>query len=107
LTEIIKQTYRTNGISGFYRGAVPVVFGNALKAGTRFFTFEAIRDLLKDKETGRLTPAKNMLGKRVFPEHNYNSVTDASVANSWNWSWLHRIYRRGNSLRKYQVSPSL
>jgi solute carrier family 25 citrate transporter 1 len=70
LTEIIKQTYRTNGISGFYRGAVPVVFGNALKAGTRFFTFEVIRDLLKDKETGRLTPAKNMLGKRVFLERN-------------------------------------
>jgi hypothetical protein len=107
LTEIIKQTYRTNGISGFYRGAVPVVFGNALKAGTRFFTFEAIRDLLKDKETGKLTPAKNMLGKRVFLEHNYNSVTDASIVNSWNWSWLHRVYRRGYSLRKYQVSTFL
>jgi len=45
-----------------------VVCGNALKAGTRFFTFEAIRGLLKDKETGKSTPGKNMLGKLVLLE---------------------------------------
>jgi hypothetical protein len=54
-----------------------------------------------------LTPAKNMLGKRVILERNLNSVTDAFVVNSWYWSWLHRIYCRGHSLRKYQVSTFL
>jgi solute carrier family 25 citrate transporter 1 len=62
LTTIIKQTFASDGITGFYRGCAPVVIGNAVKAGTRFYTFESIRNLLKGDE-GKLSPGRNILGE--------------------------------------------
>ncbi|KAI5476041.1 putative Tricarboxylate transport protein (ctp) [Pseudohyphozyma bogoriensis] len=49
--DIVKETLREKGIRGFYGGCFPVICGNALKAGTRFLTYD----------TGKLTPAKTML----------------------------------------------
>lgn len=57
---IIKETIRDRGLRGFYQGCAPVVTGNALKAGTRFFTYESIRDLLRDSN-GKLSTGKNLL----------------------------------------------
>lgn len=51
---------RERGLKGFYRGCGPVVTGNALKAGTRFFTYESIRDLLRGPD-GKLGTAGTLL----------------------------------------------
>ncbi|OWT38221.1 tricarboxylate transporter [Cryptococcus neoformans Bt1] len=57
---VIKDTLARRGITGFYRGCSPVIAGNALKAGTRFFTYESIRDLLRGPD-GKLSTASNVL----------------------------------------------
>ncbi|WWC63047.1 uncharacterized protein I303_105646 [Kwoniella dejecticola CBS 10117] len=57
---VIKETFSTRGITGFYRGCGPVVTGNALKAGTRFFCYESIRDLLRGPN-GKLSTTSNVL----------------------------------------------
>ncbi|WWC93847.1 hypothetical protein V866_000683 [Kwoniella sp. B9012] len=59
-TAVIKDTFAQRGITGFYRGCGPVVTGNALKAGTRFFCYESIRDLLRSSD-GKLSTMSNVL----------------------------------------------
>lgn len=56
----IRNTLRTRGIVGFYSGCGPVVIGNALKAGTRFFTYETIRDALRGPDR-KLSTFKNVM----------------------------------------------
>ena len=43
---IARSTYHTNGIAGFYSGCGALATSNALKAGIRFVSFEAVRDYL-------------------------------------------------------------
>lgn len=57
---VIKDTLARRGITGFYRGCSPFIAGNALKAGTRFFTYESIRDLLRGSD-GKMSTASNVL----------------------------------------------
>ena len=61
---ILKSTYSTSGLSGFYSGCGALAMSNALKSGIRFFTFEASRDYL-DKvlatKQGQRSPWVNVL----------------------------------------------
>ena len=58
--QIARDLLRTRGISAFYKGCVPVITGNGLKAGTRFFVYETLRDALRDQQ-GRLSMGRNVL----------------------------------------------
>ena len=60
IIDVIKQTWETGGVMGFYRGCGPVITGNAVKAGTRFLSYESIRDLLRGPDH-KLSNAKNIL----------------------------------------------
>lgn len=60
--KVIRETLRTKGIIGFYAGCGPVIAGNALKAGTRFLSYETIRNSLRDAD-GKMSMAMNVLGK--------------------------------------------
>jgi solute carrier family 25 citrate transporter 1 len=51
---ILKSTYSTTGISGFYSGCRALVVSNACKSGIRFLSFEASKDYL-DKLVGTAT----------------------------------------------------
>ncbi|GAA5916541.1 hypothetical protein JCM6882_003578 [Rhodosporidiobolus microsporus] len=57
---IVRQTWQQRGLAGFYAGAGPFVVGNALKAGVRFLTYDAVRDALRDSE-GKITPSRTLL----------------------------------------------
>ncbi|OCF31070.1 tricarboxylate transporter [Kwoniella heveanensis BCC8398] len=57
---VIKATFSSRGITGFYSGCGPVIAGNAVKAGTRFFCYESIRDLLRSPD-GKLSTTSNLL----------------------------------------------
>ncbi|GAA6042687.1 hypothetical protein JCM8097_003746 [Rhodosporidiobolus ruineniae] len=57
---IVRQTWQARGLTGFYAGAAPFVAGNALKAGVRFLTYDAVRDALRDCES-KITPARTLL----------------------------------------------
>ena len=61
---ILKSTYNTSGLSGFYSGCGALAVSNALKSGIRFFSFEASRDYL-DKvlatKQGQRSPWVNVL----------------------------------------------
>lgn len=45
--DIIKNTFSSKGVAGFYKGCGPVVIGIAVKAGTRLFTYETLREQLR------------------------------------------------------------
>ncbi|GAA6023022.1 hypothetical protein JCM10207_002043 [Rhodosporidiobolus poonsookiae] len=57
---ILRQTWQTRGVTGFYTGCGPVVAGNALKAGVRFLTYDTVRDALRDSE-GKISPGRTVL----------------------------------------------
>jgi solute carrier family 25 (mitochondrial citrate transporter), member 1 len=61
---IIKSTYHTSGLLGFYSGCGALAVSNALKSGIRFFSFEASREYL-DKvlgtKQGQRSPWVNVL----------------------------------------------
>lgn len=48
--QIIKLTLREKGVWGLYSGCGALVYGNAIKAGVRFFTYDSLKGLLADKE---------------------------------------------------------
>ncbi|KAJ1750463.1 hypothetical protein LPJ79_002889 [Coemansia sp. RSA 1821] len=54
------STFRTQGITGLYRGLTPMLLGNAAKAGVRFLTYDTVKAQLRD-ENGKLTMARMML----------------------------------------------
>jgi len=58
--DVMKTTFANKGITGFYSGAVPVIAGNALKASTRFYSYETIRNLLRGAD-GKLSMGGNVL----------------------------------------------
>jgi solute carrier family 25 citrate transporter 1 len=58
--DVVRSTFADRGVTGFYRGCGPVVAGNALKAGTRFLTYETIRDLLRTPGSDTLSPVSNL-----------------------------------------------
>lgn len=57
----LTYTVRTTGFFSLYRGLAPTLVGSIPKAGIRFGLNSVIKDMLRDKDTGKLTPAKNFL----------------------------------------------
>jgi solute carrier family 25 (mitochondrial citrate transporter), member 1 len=57
----LRYTVQTTGFLSLYRGLAPTLIGSIPKAGIRFGLNSVIKDLLRDAETGKLTPAKNFL----------------------------------------------
>ena len=55
----LSYTVRTTGFFSLYRGLAPTLLGSIPKAGIRFGLNSVIKDALRDKETGKLTPGKN------------------------------------------------
>jgi solute carrier family 25 citrate transporter 1 len=57
----LKYTVNTTGFFSLYRGLAPTLLGSIPKAGIRFGLNSVIKDSLRDKDTGGLTPAKNFI----------------------------------------------
>ncbi|KAL3893621.1 MAG: hypothetical protein SGARI_008053, partial [Bacillariaceae sp.] len=57
----LSYTVRTTGFLSLYRGLAPTLLGSIPKAGIRFGLNSVIKDALRDKETGKLTPGKNFV----------------------------------------------
>lgn len=58
---LIYNTAKTQGISSIYVGCPAFIIGNTAKAGVRFLGFDAIKNLLRDKETGELSGARGVI----------------------------------------------
>jgi solute carrier family 25 citrate transporter 1 len=41
---ILKETVQAHGVRGLYSGSGALITGNALKAGTRFMTYDTVKD---------------------------------------------------------------
>jgi hypothetical protein len=48
--KIIRDTYKTKGITGLYAGCTALVVGNAAKAGIRFVSYDHFEHLLADSQ---------------------------------------------------------
>lgn len=60
-SNLVATTFRQRGIAGFYSGCGALVVGNSAKAGVRFLSYDTIKDLLKNKETGKLSTSGSIL----------------------------------------------
>ncbi len=49
--QIVRDTWKAHGVTGFFRGAGAMVTGNSAKAGVRFLTYDTIQNLLRPKTT--------------------------------------------------------
>lgn len=58
---IVTQIYCTEGLRALYKGCGALVFGSIAKDAVRFLSFDTVKNAFRDKETGTLTPARNML----------------------------------------------
>ncbi|PGH03227.1 hypothetical protein AJ79_07422 [Helicocarpus griseus UAMH5409] len=57
---VILQTARQDGVRAIYTGCSTLILGTAFKAGVRFLSFDAIKNLLADSN-GSLSPARGIL----------------------------------------------
>ncbi|KAG5649970.1 hypothetical protein H0H81_001278 [Sphagnurus paluster] len=57
---IIKETLKTQGITGLYSGCSALVVGNALKAGVRFVSYDHFKQMLADSE-GKVSAPRSLL----------------------------------------------
>lgn len=58
---LIYNTAKTQGVSSIYVGCPAFIVGNTAKAGIRFLGFDAIKNLLRDKETGELSGTRGVI----------------------------------------------
>ncbi|KAK7677136.1 hypothetical protein QCA50_019845 [Cerrena zonata] len=58
--DVIKNTIRTQGVSGLYSGCTALMYGNALKAAVRFVSYDHFKHMLADKE-GKVSPARSLV----------------------------------------------
>ncbi|CAL9727641.1 tricarboxylate transport protein [Monosporozyma unispora] len=58
---LIYNTAKTQGINSIYVGCPAFIVGNTAKAGIRFLGFDAIKNLLRDKETGELSGTRGVI----------------------------------------------
>ncbi|GAC93379.1 tricarboxylate transport protein, mitochondrial precursor [Pseudozyma hubeiensis SY62] len=63
--QIVKDTYRTRGITGFFSGAGAMVTGNSAKAGVRFLTYDTIQNALRPKSTSS-SKEKLSMGRSIL-----------------------------------------
>jgi len=57
----LSYTVKNTGFLSLYRGLAPTLIGSVPKAGIRFGLNSVIKDKLRDKKDGTLTPGKNFL----------------------------------------------
>ncbi|KAF2716995.1 mitochondrial carrier [Polychaeton citri CBS 116435] len=57
---VVFNVYRTEGLRALYKGCSTLVVGSVGKDGVRFVSFDAIKTYFKDRETGTLTPLRNL-----------------------------------------------
>ncbi|KAF7316903.1 hypothetical protein HMN09_00424300 [Mycena chlorophos] len=57
---IIRETFRTQGITGLYSGCSALVVGNSLKAGVRFVAYDHFKNMLADSE-GKVSAPRSLL----------------------------------------------
>lgn len=60
IADVVKQTVRSHGILGLYRGLSVLIYGSIPKSAVRFGTFESLKKRNVD-EKGNLPPAKRLL----------------------------------------------
>ncbi|KAJ9478980.1 putative Tricarboxylate transport protein (putative) [Pseudozyma hubeiensis] len=63
--QIVRDTYRTRGITGFFSGAGAMVTGNSAKAGVRFLTYDTIQNALRPKSTSS-SKEKLSMGRSII-----------------------------------------
>ena len=61
---VISQTARQDGFMAIYTGCSTLILGTAFKAGVRFLSFDAIKNVLADAD-GKLSPARGILAGMV------------------------------------------
>lgn len=59
-SDCVKQTFRSHGFSGFYRGLSVLLYGSIPKSSFRFGTFEFLKSKMAD-ERGNLTPLTRLV----------------------------------------------
>lgn len=60
IADVVKQTVRSHGVLGLYRGLSVLIYGSIPKSAVRFGTFESLKKRNVD-EKGNLPPAKRLL----------------------------------------------
>ncbi|WVR08893.1 hypothetical protein IAU60_005952 [Kwoniella sp. DSM 27419] len=55
-----KETVRSRGVQGLYKGAGALITGNGVKAGVRFLSYDSIKAQLKDRN-GHLTSGRTVV----------------------------------------------
>lgn len=58
--DVVKQTVKSHGIKGLYRGLSVLIYGSVPKSAVRFGTFESLKKKCVD-EKGNLPPSKRLL----------------------------------------------
>lgn len=59
IADVVRQTVKTNGVSGLYRGLSVLIYGSIPKSAVRFGTFEQLKKLAAD-ERGNLSIDKRL-----------------------------------------------
>ncbi|KAF2442385.1 mitochondrial carrier [Karstenula rhodostoma CBS 690.94] len=58
---VVTHVYQTEGLRALYKGCAALVVGSIAKDGVRFLFFDQIKHAFADKETGTLSPGRNLL----------------------------------------------
>jgi solute carrier family 25 citrate transporter 1 len=58
---LISRVYRQEGLRALYKGCGVLVVGSVGKDAVRFLGFDTVKNAFKDRETGTLSPGRNML----------------------------------------------
>ncbi|CAL1300405.1 unnamed protein product [Larinioides sclopetarius] len=60
IADVVKQTVKSHGVKGLYRGLSVLIYGSVPKSAVRFGTFESLKKKSVD-EKGNLAPSKRLL----------------------------------------------
>lgn len=58
---VVLNVYKKEGYRALYKGCGALVVGSVGKDAVRFLSFDTVKNAFKDKETGALSPLRNML----------------------------------------------
>lgn len=62
---VVAQVYRNEGLRALYKGCSTLVVGSVAKDGVRFLSFDTVKEMLEDPETGTLTPLRSLAAGMV------------------------------------------
>ncbi|KAI4129145.1 MAG: hypothetical protein LQ338_002380 [Usnochroma carphineum] len=58
---VVARVFRNEGVRALYKGCSTLVVGSIAKDSVRFLTFDAIKKVFADPETGAMSPLRNLL----------------------------------------------